>query len=324
MKEKPLLPPNTHPIHTKRYKVSTNPINEMAEKVYYWMESGVPGGIIYGRPRLGKTSAAQYIMKIIPELFNEKIPATIGSCPYNSSGRESAFYSFLLNTLKHPVPNRGYAEDKRIRIIKYISCLVNESGQNKFLLVLDEAQNLAEYQFDCLMNIYNELNYSGIQLHTVLVGQNELKARKTALLQSGYTQIVGRFMLDEYQFRGIKNENDFSVILKSYDEDSIYPIDSDCTFTEYFFFEQYQQGFRLNNFVEELFTAFRDIKSEENININSDIPMFYLIPSIEYVLKKFGNEGLSLDQLSVSHWKEGISSSLYTKGEQIDWQEKYV
>lgn len=43
----------------------------MYQTVLKWVENRIPGAIIYGRPRLGKTRAISYLINCLPQDFGE-------------------------------------------------------------------------------------------------------------------------------------------------------------------------------------------------------------------------------------------------------------
>ncbi len=55
------------------------------------------------------------------------------------------------------------------------------------------------------MDIYNQLDKHNISMTVILVGQEELIHQRSAFIQSGKMQIIGRFMIHECKFSGIKN-----------------------------------------------------------------------------------------------------------------------
>lgn len=46
--------------------IPTNDINQLFHTVSSWIQNRAPGGIIYGRPRLGKTRAINYLVHVLP------------------------------------------------------------------------------------------------------------------------------------------------------------------------------------------------------------------------------------------------------------------
>lgn len=89
-----------------------------------------------------------------------------------------------------------------------------------------DAQRLVELQYNVLMDIYNYLKDVGISMTAILVGQEELKHVRSSFIQSKMGQIVGRFMVHEHKFSGVKTLNELETCLKGYDSISEYPANS--------------------------------------------------------------------------------------------------
>ena len=68
------------------------------------------------------------------------------------------------------------------------------------------------------MDLYNDLDHYGITLTTILVGQKELVHQRSAFISGEKFQIVGHFMSQEYQFKGITSLNDLKICLMGYDD----------------------------------------------------------------------------------------------------------
>jgi len=62
---RPNVPIGGHPVETGDYLIDTIAINEIAESIVNWIQLRVPGGIVYGAPRLGKTRAIKYIKNVL-------------------------------------------------------------------------------------------------------------------------------------------------------------------------------------------------------------------------------------------------------------------
>ncbi|MGF2082565.1 ATP-binding protein [Enterococcus casseliflavus] len=319
-KKKPFVAPMKHPVHRKTYRIPTNQVDEFTVLAKKWIYRGKPGAVVYGRPGIGKTQAINFFSSMLETIFEgEKIPYFIGSCPADTSMTSNKFYEFLLNMIGGTIVPRTTSESKRITVIHYLSAVVDQSGQNKIIFFMDEAQNMDKPQYNCLINVHNELKNAGINLIVFLVGQEELADVKSDFKSRGLSQIIRRFMIADYKFTGVRGINDLSMILKSYDEEAIYPTNTDCTFTEFFFFDHFQKGFRLSNYVEEFYEAFLRIKSAAQINKKADIPMEYVIEAIEYVLTEFGDEGSDLQNIGLAQWEEAINDTLYVDSEIAYW-----
>ncbi|MDN4079350.1 hypothetical protein QYF52_15485 [Paenibacillus polymyxa] len=64
----------------------------MYTNIKQWVENRAPGGIAYGRPRLGKTTAIRYLEKELPIDFGEDITILKLKCEQNTRINENTYY----------------------------------------------------------------------------------------------------------------------------------------------------------------------------------------------------------------------------------------
>lgn len=312
---RPNIPTGSHPIDTGRYLLATNEINRLREEVISWIENRSPGAIIYGRPRLGKTRALKYLEFDLPAYFGEKLPVFQMRCQKYRYPSEGVFFSDLLKDVGHNLYLTGKPDIKRDRLIKFLIEQGVVSGHHRIILFIDDAQRLMEIQYDWLMDIYNELDTYGISMTVILIGQEELIHQRDAFQQSKKTQIIGRFMIHDYKFKGIKSVEDIKSCLAGYDLECEYPVNSGWSFTRYFFPEAFNAGYRLDACAEDIYNAFIEARQEAKLNAAIEIPMQYLTLSIEYLLKTFGANGKNVEWPAFTHWKIAVEKSGYIKAE---------
>jgi hypothetical protein len=312
---RPFIPKGSHPIETGRYLLATNEIIRLHQTVSRWIENRAPGGIIYGRPRLGKTRAINYLMHDLPSEFGKQMPIFHMCCRQYKNPNESSFFEDILKDIGHALPSTGKANQKRDRVLRFLLECGEASGQHRIVLFIDDAQRLFEIQYGWLMDIYNELDRAGISLTVILVGQTELIHQRSAFLQAKKAQIIGRFMVHEYKFTGIKSIHDIRACLIGYDSISEFPQDSGWSFVRYFFPEAFETGFRLENCAEDILHAFAALRQEEGLLKAIEIPMQYFTLTVEYVLRRFGVNGDFTSSITVNHWKEAILNSGYIQAE---------
>jgi hypothetical protein len=310
---RPNFPKGSYPIETGLYLIATNEIDRLYKKVVQCLTNRAPGAIIHGRPRLGKTRALEYLMHILPEEFSN-IPIFFLTSRVYKKASENIFFQDILIDIGHGIPFSGKADKKRQRLLWYLIEQVRESGQNKIIFFIDDAQRLEEIQFGWLMDIYNDLDREKISLTVFLVGQEELLHQKSAFHTEGKQQIIGRFMVHQHQFSGVKTKNDLKEVLTGYDNYS-YPVDSSWTMTKYYFPYAFDRGFRLEKYTDMLFDAYILLRKEAGIRGKIEIPMQYLTLSIEYILRTFGIEGEDLDTLDSNNFIEAIENSGYIEAE---------
>ncbi|MEG6520870.1 ATP-binding protein [Desulfotomaculum sp. 1211_IL3151] len=312
--KRPILPPKTHPVETGRYLIATKAIDQLCDTVTTWVDTRCPGGIIHGRPRLGKTRAIQYL---INELSNENgllLPVCSATCRQYRAPSEVNFFEDMLKDVGHAIVG-GLASSKRDRLSKFFIEKAEWSRTNRIVLIIDEAQRLQQIQYDWLMDIYNELDNNGISMTVVLVGQDELLHQRSVFMTLKKVQIVGRFMVHTFKFEGVKKVSDLMTCMAGYDEYSEYPETSNCSFTRYFFPDLFENGFRLQLYAHELFEVFKELRQENGIKKALEIPMQYVTLTIEYCLKRYGINGKNIDKLGKIHWREAVEHSGYIHAE---------
>ncbi|EAZ85485.1 hypothetical protein BB14905_14850 [Bacillus sp. B14905] len=311
-----------HPIETGRYIICTEQINNAKAIVFNWIDKRMPGAIIYGKPRMGKTSLINYIRRTLNEEFDTPIPTFHIMCKTYASPKESTFFGDLLASVGHSLSLEGSTPEKRIRLNNYLVNTVEKSNQNKLVFFIDDAQRLTDIQYNWLMDIYNELDAYGICLISVLVSQEEIITRLNRFRERKLTQIIGRFMSDDYRFTGVMTKDDLSYLLNEYDEGSEYPVGSNISFTQHYFPTNYEKGFRLFNYLPQLLSAFAQIQDEHDIVEFKEIPMLYITRAVEFILRNYSENEHNVSEITVQNWIEAIEESGYVNANSSLYKDK--
>lgn len=182
------------------------------------------------------------------------------------------------------------------------------------VLFVDDAQRLTNIQYDWLMDIYNELESFGITLTTILFGQSEL-AQKRNVYHTTDKQIVGRFMIHEKRFYGLRTRDELAYLLSSYDSITEFPEGSKWSYTKFFYPEGFEKGLRFENETNIIWDSIIELRAEYGINKKVEIPMHYITSIINYVLLKYGSNEECIEWPSTSIWKESIIVSGYLYAE---------
>ncbi|MCK1988215.1 ATP-binding protein [Lysinibacillus fusiformis] len=311
------VPFGKHPVDTGKYLIATNEIDKLCYIVGNWIDNRFPGAIIHGRPRLGKTRAIKYLIKVLPKELNQNIPMFHIKCKTYKNPSENNFFEDLLDGVGHAVPELGRPSEKRVRLKHFFINTAEKSKQNKIVIFIDDAQKLTAIQYDWLMDVYNELDEYGIVLTTILVGHDELIDRRKRFIKNKDFQIVGRFMSDSYQFNGVKDVEDFKILLEQYDEGTEFPVNSNLSYTQFYFRDHFENGFRLVNYAGEFHDVFLELQLDKGLQKNKEIPMQYVTLSIEYILKNYGFFGENVQLLNKSLFKKAIINSGYIQSELV-------
>ncbi len=314
---RPLITAGTHPVETGRYVIATPAICALHEDVKKWITNRVPGFMVYGKQRIGKTRMIKYLRDQLPHDFGEKLPVfTLPARAYRLAS-EGTFFQDLLRAVDH-VYTGGKPAIKRDRLLEYLRERAVQSGLNRIVFFIDEAQKLHELNYEWLSDVHNELDAHGVTPTWILVGQKELVHQRDAFIAAGKLHLVGRFMVHLCEFAGPASEQDFERTLACFDDGewTEYPHGSGWSFTRYFFPLCFRAGWRLAREAALLWKIFREIRVERKLPASDEVPMQYFAGAVEYVLRSFSTLEETDAPLSVAMWKEAIENSGYHEAAQ--------
>ncbi|MFY0742774.1 ATP-binding protein [Solibacillus silvestris] len=304
---------NIHPVVRRDYSACSRQIADAATLIYNWVEMAIPGAIIYGKPRMGKSRLIRFIEENFATDYEKNIP--IYSIEWTTHpAKENTFFEILLYKFNHDIPFEGRPIEKRDRFRNLILTIVSESKQNKIILFIDEAHLLSSIEYKWLLDTYNDLERQGVILITFLIAEDKILNTFNKLRQKREMQIIGRFMTEAYRFTGFMQVSDFKYILKEFDYNLVFPENSELSYTKFFFKEQYEQGFRLSNYLNELIEALKYVQQKYNIVEYKEVPGMYTIRCIEEILKTHGRFGLNTSVLTTQHWINALETCGYISG----------
>ncbi|MEK4058512.1 MULTISPECIES: ATP-binding protein [Paenibacillus] len=315
--ERPQIQIGTHPIETGDYIIPTKEVLRLMGSMTRIVNNRLPGMIVYGRPRIGKTWALRFAIDHLPTNFDAPLPILYANCNSYRVPSEEKFYSDLLSDFKFPFISKRNSSELRRQVVNFMLEKAEKSKLRRLVLIIDEAHRLTEAHYNWLMDIYNALVQKKISMTVISVGQEELLSRRTFFLEQKRSQIIGRFMTHEHDFHGIRTWEDMQLILSGYDspEISCYPEASGCSFSQYFFPEGYKKKERLESEAKMLFELFADLRKEHGVSAALEIPMEYFSFTIENALKKYGIHGDQHYWINKAQWREAIEMSGYVESE---------
>ena len=308
--QRPSLLDFSHPVDDGGYIFLTNQAAIMNKKINVWIRNRIPGAIIYGKPRLGKTKAISYNIRVLSEQWGTRANFYYMTTATYSNITENIFFEEMLRSIGQPETRKGTVVEKRIRLNRFLIGKASLTGAKKIIFFIDEAQRLTEKQYDLLMDIYNELYANGITLTTILVGQIELQKKRRSFY--GYKDMIReRFMTELHEFYGILDLADLKLCLQQYDQALTFPENSGWTFTRYYFPNQFENNFRLANYAQLIFDTFWKIQQAHNLTTFQQIPMQYFTLFVEDMLREYGIEGLNCWELSSDNIHDAILMTGY-------------
>lgn len=265
----------THPVIRDTAILPTRPLSDLVEQLRQWLSSRLPGAIVWGSPRIGKTQAITYILNNGRTIFQSPMPISILNAwdPTYSSLTENRFFREVLESIGYASPASGTAADKRRRAATFMIDRVQHVKEYRYLLFIDEAQWLDPVQMRYLMDLHNLLKRKQVRLITILVGQPEIMELKDSLRQAGQNHFLGRFMTDVHRFDGMESASDLKELCLSFDDRSEYPEGSSVSFTAYFVPQAWEGGWRLAEQVPLVWRVLQELIRAEGVARCKELPM---------------------------------------------------
>jgi AAA domain len=238
-----LLP--LHPLITTKVVLRTPPIVELFKSVKRVVTLRETGCSFSAPSGVGKSCALNMLVTMLhmqmPNLYvvqhhthNNAVPSI-----------RAFFKNFLVSIGHHDT--KGETADLRQRVVNTLVDQGQMSGLNLVVLLLDEAQAMANADFRFLKDVYNDLQKEGVQLITILMGQApDFDGVIKELRLDGKLDLISRFAIRNRPFRALNSLEDLVELMRGIDAE-IYPDDSDWTWTEFFLPRAFAAGFQLEN-----------------------------------------------------------------------------
>lgn len=141
---------------------------------------------------------------------------------------------------------------------------------------------------------------------TLSFAQTDIEHLRSALYATHAFNLLGRFLTESIPFDGCATIDDLKMILKSYDDELLFPVDSEYTYTHFFLPMAYSNGFRLQQSASLIWKSLK--KASEPLN-DPSIPIEHLFRTIEYLLlmaRSIDSEKFEVSQKMVN---EAVDSS---------------
>lgn len=266
-----------------------------------WLELGVRAGLVHSWPNLGKSCATRWALRVLQSKY--------GTFPWfrvpmreQTRADEGDFFRFLLRSADHDFPTEGRRGDLRDRFSDYLITQGKASPTSLVVIFVDEAQLLTETHWQWLVNIGNEVEPS-VRVFWLLVGQHELRTRKTSLQVQGLLQIVNRLLLDEFRFPSVCSQSDCAQVLSGYDQ-ARYPDEKGAFFVDYFAPRLRASGFRLASLAPMLWAEWKEIYEKSGYKGPMILPMTNIARAVSWVLNRLherdGSKQVELSTLATT------------------------
>lgn len=267
-----------HPVITKDYLIATPVIHYVYSLLRDRVWTRSTGTFMYASPRMGKSTCAKVIQKLLEEQFPK---IHIIHFTAESSNSTSALLMDILDSERIRVaPNMRYKEIQRLLFTHIQSKSVEKKGQ-QLVLMIDEMQNLRQSDFEQLATIHNRLESIGIRMTTLGFANPSILPLRAALKKMRCSYLIARFLSEPIGFQGCASKDDLTTILEYYDNKLFYPAGSTYTFTKFFLPIAYENGFKISAYAEEIW---RELLKASNELKEDSVPMEHLSRTVEYLL----------------------------------------
>ena len=316
---RPTISLSEHPVCSKRYVITTPQVEALCSEAVNLVENRSPGAVFWAPPRTGKTRALDILQIEFAEVFPGMPVMLLPAWDYTTP-REGPFMEDLLKAAGHAIVKRGRPEDKRERLVELMADFAIQNGEGRIVLIVDEAQQLHEKHYKWLMGIHNLLAMYGVHMITLLVGQHQLVHQRTAFLRAEKENIVGRFMVQMFQFHGIQDQKELEESLTAYDVEE-YPLGSGWSYTRFFAPELFVSGWRLAMVAPLLWGAFYEARQLAPADkAPKEIQMQYFCRTVEYILQKLHGVDVANVEAMRKLMKTAIAASRYLDVLMVDME----
>ncbi|QTQ38899.1 AAA ATPase domain-containing protein [Aromatoleum petrolei] len=263
--------------------------------------------------RFGKTFAIRALKTQLKQNFAAVI-FTVGAKDHDRN-TELSFYTDLLQDCGHGAANLGRtALERRWRLFGMWVAAVQETGQDRIVLFVDEGQNWHEPQLTFLRDLSNDLQRApyGIRLITVIFAQPVLRATREALMGAHRMDLIGRFMLTINSFRGIASVSDTIELMKALDDPRIseYPANSGISYSQFFRPQAYANGWRMRDEAGACWAEFEAVASRKRRG-KLEVGMLWMNGAIRSFLYSYWKQEHGTAEFDGDVWSQAVAASRY-------------
>nr|WP_314576563.1 hypothetical protein [uncultured Pseudomonas sp.] len=268
---------SNHPVVLLNFLTLTPTVESVYTVVREVIFMSKPSMYFYSSPRMGKSQCAKLIKHMVQQEFSDKLVVLASGDIAQANNIILTLFSSL-DLVKHSYkPSIG---DYRARIINHIRCELAGMRGKHCLFIIDELQVLSTLDYKHLQTIQNELKMAGISLTVIGFAQEDINSVKSSLSMANELALIARFLSKGEQFPGCSSVKWLNAILTNFDEALFYPVDSTCSFTNFFLPMAFEAGFRMRNMAEQIFNiAYQAVSASSKI-----IPTEHLFIALGHML----------------------------------------
>lgn len=271
-----------HPLKDFNHPIDTSRTDQLMLVIQQWLWVGIPGGFVYGIPRVGKTFGVEYCASKLKTRTGGPIKFLYYSTQENPAKTNRTFWSFLLIAMERRLVRSHTAVQLYEQVLGYIDDVSRRNHERQVILCIDEAQDLTRKELQWLISLHNDLLHYGIRILVIQVGTPELKKRQTEFRLPEDGHIKGRFFCSDHCLKGFRTKSDLHSFLSIYDDDTSwkgFPAPS-----KQYFANSPLEGTRLCDYVSEFHNVWRSMLRPAGFE---EWPSCYLIGAVRTFLADY-------------------------------------
>lgn len=273
----------------------TPEIERLGQKVALWARLDLPGAMVKGKNRVGKSAAGEYLLDTLSSLMGYPVDVLLWEIEENCADSPHGFVQGRMIESGYSAINHRNVEILKNRFFTFIKQRCEEKNTRRLIVIIDEAQNIKRPHFGYLVEYFNRITKLGLKPFFLLIGQPELSDTVNWQGVDGRDmQIVGRFRVNQYHFRGIAL-GDLKEVLREFDRPG--PEGPPPSLTAYLP-EAYANGWCIADIVPALREALGLVMQQHNLREDLRVPMQYLRSTVGAFLHHVAETGENPAQAS--------------------------
>ena len=195
-----------------KVQIKTAPTEELMVYLEENIVAGEKGCVIEAPFRNGKNSGIRFNLKKLPEFLGHHIGWCELSASWQTKDEKKPFVGRVLSALGHEDPWTGRPQEIFDRLVAHLVARCDESPLKCFVLWFDDVHTFRLSELYWIFDISNAMDKRA-KLFIILSMPPMVDGLKAKLREHKRGDIVQRFTLDPFKFRGLKTKAELHDVL---------------------------------------------------------------------------------------------------------------
>jgi hypothetical protein len=254
----------------------TPEIERLGQHVARWIRIDTPGATVFGKMRAGKSAAVQYLRDTLSSLVGYPVEVIIWEIGKEDSDNPRHFLQARMTESGNLAIAHRDVEVLKNRFFQHLVQRCETRGTRRLIVIIDEAQYANDEKMAMLVGFFNRITKEKLKPFFLLIGQPTLGA---AIDLNGIARdlnVIGRFRVNQYEFKGI-SLNQLEDVLREFERPQS---DGTPSGLASFLPAAYANGWSLADIAPFFREAVSLVMKQHNVNEEIRIPMQYLRSTI--------------------------------------------